>query len=558
MTSRLESLVPELLDVVIDYLDSSDLAKLLVCNQHLQQRIEPALYGPKDAYNMAMRWACLNDNIPTILKAISYGASKSTVEMPYTKTCARLQEHNTKSVKMLTIYLAAKGCSANAFRLLLELEAQVDDVDVDPKELKNLMKHLCAARNLDLLRAFLKAGLDLQVGMSHSAEIAWPLLLIIKSGAPLDVVQAFLDRGANPNHVHHPWYHGHLCPLSAAIMANSAPLFNLLITYSANIHGKDVCYSHRKVSHIPVMAAAEAMPKYGTAMMQMCLDSGADINRRTTIFNEGSQCYYYTTPLLVYLDSINTWKGGVGLDPIDGLLYFFRQGASIKSPEEVPKARHLQWLRCRMAPSTIEFLLDKWGLEELSTPKFLSVIKLLIQRGADNPSRILAKYDYHIVGNTKSAMVMNGWQNFLSMLLEDPQVDVSMLLTQLIWDRGEECQRGRVQRGIGNIYRITIDRLIAAGADINAPVMPEGCTVLHKLCNSLIWQKTPSALQLYLRQSYMLLSLLASRGADPTISWNGTTAIGRLTSLAKELGVRHNALVLALASILQGEFGSEF
>jgi len=301
MASKLESFIPELLEVITGDLDSSDLARLLTCSKSFQQRLEPILYGSKDLSNRAMHWACLNGNLSTIHRAIAYGAFINAIETPH------VMKGNPKPVKVLPLYLAARRSHADAFKLLLELGARVDDSDVDIRQLNDLMKCLCTSANFPLLAAFLKAGLDSQVRTRQCSEVAWPLIPAIRSGASLDIVRLLLDKGANPNQLQFCQGIITMSPLSSAIMANSVPLFNLLLESGAKIDGTDFRAVTRRALHIPIFAAAQAMARHahGRQMMQLCLDNGANINRRaTSMFNSNKYISRDTTPVLIYLDSI--------------------------------------------------------------------------------------------------------------------------------------------------------------------------------------------------------------------------------------------------------------
>ena len=176
MSSPIECLPTELLDAIAGHLSHADLGILLQSSQHLHRRIEPVLYGSPTALNQAMRWACKNARLSTIHLAASYGADVSVVHVPR-RTRPRLRRVYSDlpdAIHVSTLQLAAKYHHVDAFAVLLELGAQVDQ-RVDGHQIGYLMQQLLA--NELLQEHFLNAGLDSQLRERLDLDIS--LLLVI-------------------------------------------------------------------------------------------------------------------------------------------------------------------------------------------------------------------------------------------------------------------------------------------------------------------------------------------------------------------------------------------
>lgn len=452
---------------------------------------------------------------------------------------------NSKPVKVLPLYLAAKRSRADAFKVLLKLGARVDDLDVDIRQLNNLMKCLRRPVNFPLLEAFLEARLDSQIRTRQCSEVAWPLIPAIRSGASLDFVRLLLDRGANPNQLHFCQGFMTMSPLSAAIMANSAPIFNLLLERGAKIDGTDYRDPTRRALHIPVFAAAQAMARHahGRQMMQLCLDNGADINRRaSSMFYSHKYTSRDTTPVLIYLDSIEKWQADpdTGRGPVEGLTYLLEHGASLKSSTEPFLERPIcgrYW--AERSPKLLDFLVTKWGSSHLSIPEFSATIVILGQRGTVDTSE----------------MVMEGWNDFLTLLPKDQQADITRLLGESILIPGGPTGGRRRWKYLGAVCRTMIDHALAARADINA-LVPSA--LLHALCRHYrdVRRNYGRSTVLY-QMRCEETSLLLSKGADPTITFDGKTAIDILESELKHSSDESNrTFILGFLSGMREEEAS--
>lgn len=398
MSPALENLPTELLNLIIGFLDDSELANLLSCNKLLQRRIEPELYGTGFARNRAMRWGCRKGNLDSIRLALYYGACISTIEN-LTSSQTDLCESEgsfSKASKVSTLCLAAKNGKPEVFRALIRRGARIDDPEIAPNTLKRLIKSLSAPRLWPLLRLFLEARLGNQVPRNvQSQHNVLSVIPLIRSGAPPALMSLMIEQGANPNEIQYHSCHVLICPLSLAIMRNETSLVSFLISKGANIAGVYSSRPRPKPWHIPVLAAAATMSQNGPEMVALCLAHGADINHEAPVLR-GPYQYYYTTPLFAYLDSIKSWDADPVLSPVEGLKFLLESGASA-GPSGFIGQRRL-WYRPVKTPSSIEFLLEKWGVQQLTNTRFFATIEFLIENDAARGlvDDILCKCDHQI------------------------------------------------------------------------------------------------------------------------------------------------------------------
>jgi hypothetical protein len=411
MASAIECLPIELLDLLIGQLGYTELAHLVRCSKQLHHRIEPILYASHKALDNAMFWARKNGKLLTIRQAVLYGADVSIVNAPTSEF--------PEEFPISTLHLAARKGYVDAFALLLELGARIDQ-NMKVNQFKCLLRNL--STNKLLLDLLLKAGLGSQLRERPDLRIS--LVSVIKSGGSMDVVRQFLDNGADERQHESVGVVGFETPLTAAISVNSASLFDFLIERGADIDGDDVIEGFYPVEplHIPVFAAARSMEKHGLEMMQRCLDLGADISQR--YYRPNTFLYYRfgdsnnpTNTLLVCLYSIKSWKAPMKLRPVDGVAYLLKHLDS--------KVAFETYRPNPSSPSRtlLDVLLDKWGLGKLADPEFFATISLLIENGASKyqTERIIRKYDNQIhnrggVGYTLPDDTVRAWALFVDLL----------------------------------------------------------------------------------------------------------------------------------------------
>ncbi|KAH7348380.1 hypothetical protein BKA65DRAFT_500495 [Rhexocercosporidium sp. MPI-PUGE-AT-0058] len=555
MASALETLIPELLDLIVENLGNNHAAinRMTQCSKSLYNRLRPVLYGSPASLERAMRSACRTGNVQTIQVAISYGAEVSTIGSYYRSS---------------TLKLAAEKGHVEAFDLLVKLGASFDHPNVTHSP--RLSRQLCSPVKEAVLFSFLKAGFASLPGIELS------LCSIIRTGGSPDLVRAFLDHGIDINrHERTNQYHIIATALSTAIMENRMSIFDVLIQRGANIHGTEMCnpfnkqvpYPFREPLHLPIYAAAVSMAKHGsTLMMQRCIDLGADINYRSLI-----QAYSYvavcTTPLLMYISSIENWGPNAEFCPIDGLKFLLQQNAALELQND---SAHRRINNHDVGTvSSIELLLDKWGIKKLRNPEFCAVIEFLIEKGAGKHSykKILTKYGdgegKDSEGDDPAHHVVTNWTWFANLLIKrhtntsDPTAKNLLLRTIFLRDRRYQL--------FGEIDRCTVRCLIKAGADINAHTGHDSPTILHEVCDyrnlsmfmfSHICGHEDIFACGFARLMFSYFSFLHDLGADPRIVVRGKSPIDVLlepTQKSFRLSANGEKYLVRLGNILLGK-----
>ncbi|CRG90586.1 hypothetical protein PISL3812_07630 [Talaromyces islandicus] len=376
-----------------------------------------------------------------------------------------------------------------------------------------------------------------------------------------------------------------------------------------------------------------AKADYGQAMMQLCLDNHGNINHRMPVMARyesdedngfstrsnarrmagkdkySNQYYTYTTPLLMFLDSIESFNSPNRPDPVKGLIWLLEQGAHF--PADDPRELHprfVEWHRheyvydaggslggygfmyrksptlhhrkCASVPTAVEILLDKWGLKKFSEPNFAEIIKLLIHHGVarGHVARLLIKYDslYYYLPVSSSTKEKEkaefGQVSLVTMLLEtlknpggnssvtsadDPDNldDIDNVLSAFIISKARSWLSSPP---LESSYMI-IERLIKAGANINALIPlrgmhPYGVPVLHRICadtNSLRRSRPELPHDPWL--STTIFPNLVKNGADPMIPAgdDGKTAVEALVANLDQLQEADKDYLNSLGALLK-------
>jgi len=585
MTSPIESLTNELFDMIIVHLISPEIANLLRCSTHLQHRLEPVLYGQKSQSDRAMHWACLKGVNNTIRRAALYGASITVSEVTRQKWSwewdSNLNDTRRNwvsfTVKQLTFYLATKRGHLETFKLLLELGARLDDSNVDRKQVMRLLKFLCMEGNTSILCLLFESGVYAQIKSVSAAD--WCLTRIIKNATSPDLVRLLLDCGADPNHVEVIGKQ-RLSPISAAIIANSMPVFDLLLDRGADINGKDYhCPSALLPWNIPIFAAAQSMAKNGIIFLQKCLHNGANINHTAHLFrsrkSRGSNYLCSTpTPIYVYLDSINNWDVAQAIAPFKGLTFLLENGASLEFPTITHDSPYCSWRGFR-EPAMYETLLDKRGPKYLAVPEFFRTLELFTQKGISNEDfiRLSLKYKYDSKGQ-KSDLVIQGWKSLLLVLLQNKKtVEKGQLFVTYIDRMGKDNYRKYYPissgikpdppRNLGSIQLATVDALVDSGIDINCRKDdPDGGTALHNICWVENFEESRQRIyrschfgdfptRRYAEETQELVQLLMNKGANPMSLYQGKTTFEILLCNDEKFTKEGKEYILGLVDIMR-------
>lgn len=550
----MDTLAPELLDAVIDELGSADLARFMASrpfSSNSEDQVERVLFATAERCNSALRWACANGNHDLIRRAVAHGFSVNDV--PST---------TSPPIRVLTLYLAAKHGQRDTFALLLDLGASIhvpgrESVLGLGRQVSKLMKWLSSPPNLGLLQLFLDRGLDSQVRGLHSSTVTWPLAAAIRSGASPALVQTLLAHGAGPDMLLSNSGHALQSPLSAAILAGSHEVAEVLIARGASIDGRRLALPGHHPTHLPMFAAVARLAatpgQSGQDMVRLCLQSGGNINQHAYYTTRDDSSSYWTTPLLVFLNSVPAWTKSADDDgnPQDGLEYLLAQGAAGSSRKE-PLTEHPSLGRPNRrltliseAPTGVDVLIERWGIDELARSDLAAAVGTLIRRGVLNDSemrQMLSRCCRHLdVKSAQPAPVLTAWGKLLDLMVARARAQAPNGATSLLLTVVDDFGTGDVIRSkTRNLLTATIHHLVAAhGADINARACEGQVTVLHHLCRyyrriatdgNQAWDTYRLSATSIVDGRCDLLSALLKTGADHTVVFQGKTALDELSS----------------------------
>ncbi|KAL4744421.1 hypothetical protein BDW72DRAFT_188571 [Aspergillus terricola var. indicus] len=510
-----------------------------------------------------MFWACRTGQAQLIRRLVVVrGAPRSTVLID--------------GALLLTLDIAAARGHLEAFRMLLNLGARVDVPDQARRNHRQLIKHISsAATSGPLLRLFFEAGLDAQLRPAHHPSLIlghslrWVARTPRKS-PPLSQVELLLDHGAGTfaNEPYESYRYYFFTPLTKFMYHrdyNPIPVLNLLVSAGVTLRGPEIAAPVVRPTHSPIFVAVEVMATTGdTALLEWCLQNGASINQQVPILDrELYGVYYYSNPALFYIDCIKpcnfTEKVAAEIkdlslerkvsNPMEGLMYLMERGALIDPARDA----HDQERRYRTGtdytnkptPWCIERLLRHCGLGQFQTkPTFRSTVEYLLRCsiGRGDIAEMIVRCEKalrpHYVPWTfleqyeaQSEQTIESWSDLLQLVdnllvaEKRPEFTPTRLLADYI-----TCKAQRLD-ALHEIGQMTIDHLLASGADINAPVAGEadGTTPLHQLCREYnahgrqllaperTHQRSVSTdMQQFVRH-------LLSKGADPSRTAQGYT-----------------------------------
>lgn len=514
-----------------------------------------SVMGSRATRDSAMRWACQTGCLPAIEAAVRHGSSVSAVAvaaMP-SKPVALVGAIAKKPapepvIKALTLQLAAKRGQVEAFEHLIALGARLDEPGTSAASICALIK--LVTRGLyapALLRLFLagaggSARLAYQLAQEHRDEA----LLELMRGHPLrrgpstheylEFTRLLLDAGASPNCCRLDHAGISSSTLSFGVLSRSPEIVRLLLDRGAHANGSPDPKLPRRPRlplHVPLCAAAHAMAT-ATALddadrddlmqtVQALLDRGADINMCVPFRGSALHTDRLTTPLLVFLDAVNSWEPRHGgSETLRNLRFLLDSGASPVAPpaETTPglRERHNQsrWNWCAPDADLVRALLDDWGIHALAWPSFASALQLL----AGHPSRrrqlrataeALAAYDYTPAlpnAQEKGAAlqqedgVVAGWRAVLGSVIHSLSASERSDFLYFYVVRKATCPEHRARlrnhlsqdHSTGELARAMVTLLLEAGADVNHRIRQPGSeqdqkqeekdspTALHSIC----------------------------------------------------------------------------
>lgn len=552
----LEGLPQELLDTIVGFLSPADIARLGECSERLSHRLSEALYLTPKARNTALRWACTLD-LPRVMRLV--GGPQSTVDIPKTRRNHEPTGHQRAeggTARVLTLHLASKGGHARVFGVLLRHGVRIDDTEVHPLQQRIFFSRLCAQPHADFLLPFLKSGLPTQLPQPMLNEL---LLESIKAGAAADLVEQVLDFGADPNYLQRQGSRT-MCPVAAAAVRGTPDVFQLLLQKGAHDNGPHLDRIIRRPLHVPLYALAHAAYTRGIGAVvdgfKMYLThTDADINQLAWLPCRWLYMYHEicATPFLFYLHSIESWE--VEATPRHELaIRWLVDNGALVIPQKIPQLYKENWGHKRPSavprvdtPTPIELLLDSWGLEQLTVPGFLNMLKLLAAVGAapiGSIGQFLSRYKTNNLGHKAKDAVIAPWQELvhsIASLGEPHSLRPNQVLREYITAVDDSFMSFTAY--FSDLIPYTIDALLAAGADINWSSNDQPRTALFELCRedaSLActglnckgeqphgsWQWVPSALRRRVTPPRVsLYQYLLDRGADPDAEWGGMTAV---------------------------------
>ncbi|KAB8078486.1 hypothetical protein BDV29DRAFT_152810 [Aspergillus leporis] len=155
----------------------------------------------------------------------------------------------------------------------------------------------------------------------------------------------------------------------------------------------------------------------------------------------------------------------MGLHPVEVLAFFSELGAWIEQPGPVRSRESRKGHTWKPAPWGLGLLLNKCevGLFD-TTPTFQATVQYILRRATANGyiGEDLARYRYSAEYRKRTPeAIVQAWQSLLTYVLEDLKVDTSLFLPQYL------LRKIRWLDHLRALERATINRLLAAGADIN-------------------------------------------------------------------------------------------
>ncbi|RGP59217.1 ankyrin repeat-containing domain protein [Fusarium sporotrichioides] len=586
MPQSLDTIPNELLDSILDQLCIGDVINLWKANNDMSHRMSSRLFGNPSALNRVMIWACKHGDGDVVRTAISHGAHPSHILVsPRDKHSPPLPKpsNNQPPVKEFyasTLYMVVLRDHGDALDVLLENGAEFKSLG--PKEKKKLIDHFLQKKRWDTLRKLIKAGL---VSWTvDNLDISRCFITYIRAGTPIDILRS-MAQGQNLDVVMQSEPNEAISPLSVAIDLGRDDVVDMLLKEGASIHGyidcsspsgkgserRDETYYHRP-HHIPIFAAARYM---------------AHINQRApALLCHSILGHHFTTsPLLTYVEDIAGFPVETELDPLAAIRYLMSYGADIQPRE--PENTEKWW--CCVPRTWFSFQAD-----ELCQP--LSIIEILLEQssGVERADSIVLNFSFdsvvtlrplpHDDENHPDTVPM--WWSIVQQLWDKLDkvhghnyawIEHSLRLGQEVKDliaTGLEAQSQKdkllylsfierrclfYSQHYATLDRLSLERQVRLGADINAFAGPNGETILFHVCdqiNNAFVKAETEAIDDYYRYPEMepifktklreLVLSLINMGADPRMPVDDLTSYHVLKRDINKAKQRHREYLVDL------------
>lgn len=422
---KLDMMVNDILDLILDHLSLRDLSSLSKCSKLLNYRMEPTMFRGQSRKELAVGWACLNADLDLLRRAVSWKASV-TVPMYY-----YMRDHPSllDPPRYFPLHLATETGDPAIFELLIKLGATLDfavengeyqDADEEAEQItrdvENLLENLCQKENVEQLKVFVHSGLvSTPPAMNDLLHIDNCLLRVMDAiEASIDTVRFLLDNGADPKRLQRLHDYDLPCPLTLAIMNNRLDMAELLHERGANANGKEVLENDdatpRWHSYTPIFAAAHQMHDYGVVYAQKCIEWGADPCQRQPL--QGPRhSMARPTPLHVYLDFATAELNDDNtLELTRGIQFWIDQGVPVRDPDHVPGTPF------QADRSVFWFLMAKWGIYYLVHNDYYQALKLIAQQGMTAEESAWLRDSFYCLVTRGTAT--NRWKRLLTEFVE--------------------------------------------------------------------------------------------------------------------------------------------
>ncbi|KAK3906761.1 hypothetical protein C8A05DRAFT_29306 [Staphylotrichum tortipilum] len=434
-------------------------------------------------------------------------------------------------IKALTLQLAARARQIETFSRLVFLGARLDEPGTSVASVRCLIRRVMRGPDAAaLLPLFFPSdiGKSTHFARQLSQDLRNEALIWLLQGyasprspkalsleAYLGFVRALLDAGASPDLVRRAALRS-TSTLSAAVNTLEPDLVRLLVYRGAcpdGPQGLEPPLIPQQPFHIPLCTIAYTMakslldpPLQATLrqMVDVLVAGGADINIHAP-YRDNFPCWItFTSPLVIFLDAVDCWdenEGGGGPEALDALRFLLDRGADPNNPPRHPshepegRLLHLPALYVGQRPyyrnqartEPIADLLKRWGVGKLASPAFASALELLVghprtRGGVCKVADTLAFYDHTLSPTLSDTIplaqnddaILAAWRRVISATarLLTPH-ELGQFLHAYVVRKGT-CPRHRHIRWhrsqddeIGDLARLTIAELLAAGADVN-------------------------------------------------------------------------------------------